>query len=116
MNFLADENIERQLVERLREAGHNVLYSADFEQGANDSYVLSTANTHSAILITDDKDFEELVYRRQLTHNGVTLLRLYGLSLDSKISILIQAVDDHAAELHGKFTVISPGYLRIRSA
>lgn len=115
MNFLADENIERSLVEQLREAGHDVLYSADFEPGANDAFVLATANKHSAILITDDKDFGELVFRQRLIHAGVMLLRLSGLSIESKTSILIEVVDDHAADLPGKFTVITPGSLRMRS-
>lgn len=32
MNFLADEGVDRQIVSRLREAGHFVNYVAEFEQ------------------------------------------------------------------------------------
>jgi len=37
--------------------------------------VLATANFHAAMLVTEDKDFDELVFRRSLVHQGVILLR-----------------------------------------
>jgi hypothetical protein len=55
-----------------------------------------------------------LVYRQRLTNSGVVLIRLEGLSADSKGNIVSQAMKDHLSEMQGAFTVISPGMLRIR--
>lgn len=114
MRFFADENIDRSLVGQLRDAGHDVLYATEFDPGADDSTVLAVANERGAIPITDDKDFGELVFRRRLIHAGVILVRLPGLSPLAKCAILMQVVEEHAAELFGKFTVLAPGMARIR--
>jgi len=79
MNLLADENIEQQVVERLRQDGHAVLYVAEMEPGIPDELVLQRANDERSMLITGDKDFGELVFRQGLVHLGVVLIRLAGL-------------------------------------
>ena len=73
-----------------------------------------TANDALAVLITEDKDFGELVYRQRLVHLGVVLVRLHGLPSTSKARIVSQAVLQHGSELPNAFTVISPGMVRIR--
>ncbi|WP_292774218.1 DUF5615 family PIN-like protein [Nostoc sp. NMS9] len=57
MKFLGDENLDWQIVERLRLDGHEVLYVVEMEQGIPDDEVLNLANNESAILLTSDKDF-----------------------------------------------------------
>lgn len=44
MNLLIDESVDRQVVERLRQDGHNVVYVSDLDPGVSDDVVLSTAN------------------------------------------------------------------------
>ncbi len=60
MNFLADEGVEREIVDALRSQGHDVLYVAEMSPGINDGEVLDLANKASSILITSDKDFGDL--------------------------------------------------------
>lgn len=48
----------------------------EMESGISDEVVLSTANSHEAMLVAEAKDFGELVFRRSLVHQGVILLRL----------------------------------------
>jgi predicted nuclease of predicted toxin-antitoxin system len=57
MKLLADENIARAIVERLRQDGHDIQHVAEIASGSNDGDVLSLANREGAILLTDDKDF-----------------------------------------------------------
>lgn len=71
MNLLADEGVDKQIVEQLRRDSHDVLYVAEMEPGITDEIVLKRANEHNALLITEDKDFGELVFRQQLLHTGV---------------------------------------------
>jgi predicted nuclease of predicted toxin-antitoxin system len=114
MNILADESVDRQIVEKLRLDGHHVLYVAEMEPGISDDAVLDRANRQAAILVTADKDFGELVYRLGRIHAGVVLLRLAGLSPDAKATIACGVLQDRGAEVHDAFAVVSPGTLRIR--
>ena len=41
MNFVADEGIDRQIVERLRQEDYEVLYIAEMEPGISDEQVLN---------------------------------------------------------------------------
>lgn len=57
MNCLADESVDRQIVERLRQDGHQVWYVAEMEPGISDEHVLDLANRRKCLLLTADKDF-----------------------------------------------------------
>lgn len=116
MNFLADEGVDKQIVEQLRTDGHDVLYVAEMEPGISDDVVLQRANEQNALLITEDKDFGELVYRQRLVHLGVTLLRLHGLSSSTKARLVSEVLAQHGDETLNAFSVISPGSVRIRHA
>ena len=63
MKFLGDENLDWQIVERLRLDGYEVLYVVEMQPGIPDDEVLNLANNESAILLTSYKDFGELVFR-----------------------------------------------------
>ena len=46
MNLIADENADRQIVEELRCAGHNVIYIAEIDPSISDDLVFDHANEH----------------------------------------------------------------------
>jgi hypothetical protein len=66
MRFLADENVPRPIIERLRAEGHDVRAVIDDRAGAPDSGVLQAAALSGMILVTQDQVFGELVIQRQL--------------------------------------------------
>jgi predicted nuclease of predicted toxin-antitoxin system len=74
MRFLADENVSRLVVERLRANGFEVLSIAETRSGAPDKDVLATASAEKCILVTEDRDYGELVIRQRLAIDGVILL------------------------------------------
>jgi predicted nuclease of predicted toxin-antitoxin system len=80
MNLVADESVDRPIVERLRQEGHDVVYVAELTPSIADDQVLQEANSRSALLLTADKDFGELVFRQHRVHAGVVLLRISGLT------------------------------------
>jgi predicted nuclease of predicted toxin-antitoxin system len=116
MRFLADEGVDRAIVGALRSDGHDVRWMAEELGGAKDDDVLGAAVGDARILITEDKDFGELVYRRRLHHRGVVLVRVDGISNAEKSRIVARAIREHEADLSGGFTVIQPGTIRIRRA
>ena len=114
MNLLADESVDRPIVDRLREDGHTIRYIADSDPGIDDDAVLHQANRSGAVLITADKDFSELVFRMGRIHTGVVLIRLAGLSANMKAGTVSDVLANRGHELASVFSVISPGSLRIR--
>jgi predicted nuclease of predicted toxin-antitoxin system len=115
MNLLADESVDRQIVERLRQDGHDVLYMAEVEPSISDAQVFDRANEKSAMLVTADKDFGEIVFRdKRLSSGGVVLLRLAGLSTEKKSEVVSEAFQTRGAEFPNHFSVVEPGRIRIR--
>jgi predicted nuclease of predicted toxin-antitoxin system len=87
-----DESVDLQIVKNLRQDGHEVSYVADMEPGLTDEAVLARANEKNALLLTSDKDFGELVFRKgKLACGGVVLLRLAGLSPERKAEVTLKA-------------------------
>lgn len=67
MKILADESVDRPVVERLRESGFNVQYIAETDPSISDQEVLDIANKSKALLLTADKDFGGLSIEITLT-------------------------------------------------
>ena len=116
MNFLVDEGVDRQIVDKLRQDGHSVLCIAEMAPGIGDDEVLEMANEQGASLLTSDKDFGELVYRQGRLTAGVILIRLAGLSPIRKAEIVGSAIGQHSEELSTAFAVVTPATVRIRRA
>lgn len=113
MIFIADENVDRLIVEALRQAGHSVEYIAETDPSVSDDVVFNRANDKRAVLLTADNDFGEMVFRDQrLIADGVILIRLAGLSSQAKADIVCSAIGEHGNNLQNRFTVISPGNVR----
>jgi predicted nuclease of predicted toxin-antitoxin system len=116
MRILADENIEYELIEALREADFDVLSARESYVGFADNEILQIAVAEKAVILTYDTDFGELVFRFGLQSHGIILLRVHGLSLAEKAQITIQAIREHETKLENAFTVISENSARIRKS
>ena len=114
MNFLFDESVDAPIARRLRSDGHVVVCVWEQQPGISDDEVLAQANREQAILVTADKDFGELVFRLGQVHHGVLLIRLAGLPLERKTSIVSEAVCEHGEDMRKAFTVVAPGLVRLR--
>ncbi|MEB3214119.1 MAG: DUF5615 family PIN-like protein [Leptolyngbyaceae bacterium] len=114
MKFVADEGVDRQIVQQLRFDNHEILYVLEFAPGSSDEVVLDLARQENIPLITADKDFGELVFRLKLVTSGVVLIRLEGLSPSQKGIVVSQAIQEHGHEVSSNFSVITPYSIRIR--
>jgi predicted nuclease of predicted toxin-antitoxin system len=114
VKVVADEGVDRPIVARLRQDGHEVDYVAEMDPGIDDDRVLSHANQQHALLMTADKDFGELVFMQGRLNAGVVLLRLAGVPPTQKANIVSDALAAHGSEMQGAFSVITDKMLRIR--
>jgi len=68
VRWLADECIAAPLVAALRDAGHDASYVAEFAAGLSDADVIAMASAEGRVLLTEDKDFGDLVFRRRYAY------------------------------------------------
>jgi hypothetical protein len=64
------------------------------------------------LLITEDKDFGELVFRLRLPHRGVLLIRIEEKEVG--MHSVVQAIQKYYTEMLDKFSVINDKKLRIK--
>ena|SRR2546425_11021223 len=114
MQLFADENIAAQIVSQLRGLGHDVLYPPETEGRADDEIWLEKARSAERILITDDKDFGELVFRKKMASAGVVLLRLHRLPLPDRVQWLQSRWEQILSRSPANFVVVTERKIRIR--
>lgn len=114
VHFLIDESVDIKIVSELREMGFSALSIYESNSGISDEEVLEIANENGSILITEDKDFGELVYRLNLSNHGIVLLRILNLSRQEKIELAIRVIKKHNHKFSNAFTVIDASKIRIR--
>ena len=113
MNFVADESCAGPVIRAMRKAGHDVIAIAEIAQGATDEVVLDLALKQRRVLITEDRDFGELVYAHGLRSAGVMLVRFPNQARSSKATTVVAAVAALGSRLEQAFTVVEPGRVRI---
>jgi predicted nuclease of predicted toxin-antitoxin system len=115
MRFLLDQSSDARLIPYLQSRGHDVTRIAThYPAGLPDEAVLSLAVKEQRILITDDRDFGELVFRRRHRHAGVLYLRL---GLYAPLFTLIERIDyvlTHYSEQLDCFLVVTRHRVRVR--
>lgn len=116
MIVVAGEGVDASVVMALRSAGHIVYWIAEESPGVSDRIILEKAVSDKALLITEDKDFGELVFRSKLPHQGVVLLRLHDLQSAEKSNVVTRAFAQHSGAFIGSFSVIRSDSIRIRKA
>ena len=114
MRFLADENVSRLVVERLRAAGCDVASIRETRPGAPDKDVLDEADSDDRVLITEDRDFGELVVRQRLKVRGIILLELDRVTSAAEAELVAEIVRIHASKLTGNLLVVEPARIRVR--
>lgn len=116
MKFLLDESADYPLAPYLRELGHDATAIVhDYPRSIHDRDVLSLANAEERVLITNDRDFGELIFRQQRPHHGVIFFRLGEESLPTKARWLAHVLANHGQRLEERrFLVVTDRGVRIR--
>ncbi len=114
MRLIADENIPRIVVQWLRGQGHDVLYAAEDRVQTPDADLLNEAEALGYVILTEDKDFGELVFRDHLNSHGVILMRMENSPASFRLARLQHAWATIERNLPGKFLVVTRSKLRIR--
>jgi predicted nuclease of predicted toxin-antitoxin system len=112
--IVADESADYLIVKALRQVGYSVLAIVEISPSISDADVLKMAVEKNALLITEDKDFGELVYRLGMKHCGILLIRLIEHSSQEEANVTVSAIQKYYDELKNVFAVLNENKLRIR--
>ena len=113
MRFLVDECTGPAAAKWLRnEKGHEVFSVYDEARGATDDDLIEKAFAENRILITNDKDFGEKVFKERRSHRGVVFLRLENERAANKIEVLRRLLEGYADQLADRFVVVTETQVR----
>jgi predicted nuclease of predicted toxin-antitoxin system len=114
VKFLADECCDTGVVTSLRADGHDVAYVLERQTGIPDEEVLHNAFVEGRILLTEDKDFGELIYRLKKPACGIILIRIDVQERYEKWPRLEALIAKHEDRLPGHFVVLEMNKYRFR--
>lgn len=116
MKFLLDACASsRTLKKALADLGHDVLSAQDEHARASDETLLALAHEEHRVLITEDKDFGELVFLRRRPHPCI--IRLVELRVAEKVEAIRELIEEHGEALGtGAIIVVTRNRVRIRPA
>lgn len=114
MRFLLDVCVSsRSLNAFLVAQGHDVLSAVGVDPRASDERLLALALEDERILVTEDRDFGELIFVRKQPHGAI--VRMVELTVDEQIRGMAELLEKRATELTGAVIVtMTRGRIRIR--
>lgn len=112
MRFIVDECTGPTVAKWLQSEGHETFSIFEKAQGIDDEEILIKAVAESWIVITNDKDFGEMIFRERRQHRGVVFLRLSDERTANKIAILKQLLDNHSKKLADQFVTVTETKVR----
>ena len=114
MRLCANENVPGDCVVAVRGRGHDVLWIREAARGSGDDAVLAKAQSEARVLLTFDKDFGELGFRRgKAASRGIVLFRLRKLSPDFVAGRVAQILEG-PTEWEGHYAVVEEHPIRLR--
>ena len=112
--IIVDENVDQWLVDKLKENTTDVISIREVHPGISDLEVIQIAKSHKGLIITEDKDFGELVFSYNLRGCSVMLLR-YGKSDFAQIEKnVIKALQYYEKQPNHFFMTITSKKIRVR--
>ncbi|MFZ0946226.1 MAG: DUF5615 family PIN-like protein [Syntrophobacteraceae bacterium] len=112
MRFLVDECTGPAVARWLNAQRHDVFSVYEEARGIDDDEVIQRAFAEHRVLITNDKDFGEKIYRERLPHEGVILLRLADERSAVKIEVLRKLISAYSDRIAGQFVVVTETKVR----
>jgi predicted nuclease of predicted toxin-antitoxin system len=113
MRFLADESCDHAVVLALRGAGHDVVGVGESARGATDDAVIELASRERRVVLTEDKDFGQLVFASAKSSAGVLFIRFPAQARSNLAAEIVDLAAERGEELLACFVTVQPGRVRV---
>lgn len=87
---------------------------AEIMPEADDEQILQCAVSEGRIVVTNDKDFGEMVFRSGQAHRGVVLLRLRDERAENKVKVVKAVLAQIGERLQDRYVVATESGIRVR--
>lgn len=112
--FIVDESTGDRVAEQLRNEGFDVVSVISQMRGLDDLLIIERALEEQRIIITNDKDFGDLIFHQNFKPRGVLLLRLEDESTLNKLRVIRMIIHQYLKILEGNFVVVTERKIRKR--
>jgi len=86
---------------------------AELSPRSDDRAVIDLATQENRILLTEDKDFGQLVYANSQPSGGVIFIRFPANARQTLPTAILKLILERGERLTGSFVVLTPGRVRI---
>jgi len=93
--FLADVRVAKCIIDLVTHLGYNIKWVAIIDKSMDDEEVLKLSEKENRILLTNDKDFGELVFHQRKISKGIILLRIKRQNSKEKAVLLKKLLEEH---------------------
>lgn len=112
LKFLANVNIEKPIVDFLLKNGYDVKWVADIDKKMTDTQVCDLANKEQRVILTNDKDFSEIVFYQKKIVYGIILFRIKGQNIHVKLTLLEKLLKNYSDKIKNHFVVVTKEKLK----
>lgn len=115
MKFLANENVPLASIRLLRETGHRIDAIIEDSPGIKDEDVLHRSAIEKSILLTFDRDYGELIFKRNLPPPaGIIFFRFTPKTSLETAHYLLELLEVPGLDFEGRFTTVKRDSVRQR--
>lgn len=115
MRFLVDSCVSSFAVKALRGNGHDVTWIPETGRDPGDDEVIQRSFSEGRILVTEDKDFGDLVFVYNRPHDSI--IRLVAIPAKEQGRVLLDIIETHQAALNGKSLItVDARRIRVRAS
>ena len=113
IKFLADVNVEKAVVGYLLGKKYDTKWIPEYNCEMPDEDLLHLANIENRIIITNDKDFGELIYLQKKVSTGIILFRVREQRAEDKVNLIKYLLENFIEKIMNHFIVITEEKVRI---
>ena len=112
--FCVDESTGQAVADHLRAQGYDVWSVIESSPGMSDTDIIQQAYNEKRLIVSNDKDFGELIFRKRFPVVGSILLRLIDESPSNKVRVVKAVLDRWSNSLEGYYITATEYTIRRR--
>ena len=112
--IIFDENVEQFWIDLIRSKGFDYLSIREHHQGISDLQVIEIVKQYQGILVTEDKDFGELVFAYGISNISILFIRYDQPQFEQIMGNFISIIEKYQDGYLKGFITLTKNKIRIR--
>jgi predicted nuclease of predicted toxin-antitoxin system len=112
--IVIDENVDQILIDRLVSKNYKIISIREYKPGISDREVTELAKLKNGLVITEDKDFGELVFSYDIKNCSVIFLRYDKKDYNQIEKNILKVLENYYKNPGHHFITVTKKKIRIR--